>query len=67
MASEGTLTYSDLYGGRTPGEREENTEKVVSSSSGADFAARADLARPAIFWVVFVLMLVSIRLLAKVD
>lgn len=65
MTSEGTLTFSDLYGGKTPGRGEENPEKDVAVSSGADFPTQVELARPAIFWVAFVLMLVAIRVLAK--
>ncbi len=67
MVTPGTIAFSDLYGGKTPGSRETNMEGVVETSSGADFATRADLARPTIFWVVLVGMLVAIRLLAKLD
>lgn len=63
----GTLLYSDLYGGKTPGESDENAEKTVSVSSGADFATKAELARPTIFWVAFIGMLIAIRFLAKLD
>lgn len=61
---DSTLTFADLYGGKIPGHAYGDLmEKDVSEASGGDFLANLDLARPAIFWLVLVGLLVVIRLL----
>lgn len=60
---EGTITFSDLYGGKRPGGETNIIERDSAAASGE--YTPIDMARPAIFWVALVGMVVLFRLLAK--
>ncbi len=56
----GTVTYSDLYGAKTPGRDVSNELQPVAAASGS---VPAGAKSPAMFWVGMVAMLVLIRFL----
>lgn len=61
---ESTLTFADLYGGRRPGTTEANSIERDSAAASGEFSPM-DTAKPAIFWVALVALVVVFRLLSK--
>lgn len=60
---ESTLTFADLYGGSKPGGEKNIIERDSAAASG-EFSP-LDTARPAIFWVALVGLVILFRFLAQ--
>lgn len=60
---DSTLTFADLYGGKRP-PNEQNTIERDSAAASGEFTP-LDTARPAIFWVALVGLVVFLRILTR--
>jgi hypothetical protein len=60
---EGTITFSDLYGGKRPSGEPNIIERDSAAASG-EFTP-LDMARPAIYWVALVGMVILFRFILK--
>ena len=58
-----TLTFADLYGSTPPGFKRETPAEKDSVEASGDYVTKIDLAKPAVFWVAFVGLLVFVRVL----
>jgi hypothetical protein len=62
MLPTSTLTFADLYGSTPPGQRRGSNQDKDSANASGDLPASLETARPAIFWVALVGLLVIARL-----